>query len=94
MARADGNVTTNLGLPLRTTGSVQLGFSFRKAMVMIDTAIANIQAGVGLRAEEIAYDSGNPGDSNSGATTVAGALDDIYAQLNVLNAKTDSNSAG
>ncbi len=93
MSRANPR-TSILGLPLNVAGIVALQNSVKRGFELIDAAVGALQSGTGLTAAEIAYDSGNPGDSNSSATTVAGALDDIYAQLNVLNVRTDSNSQG
>lgn len=86
--------TANLGLPLRVAGVVALQQTVKRGFELIDAAIAALQSGTGIRAEEIAYDGGDAGDSNSTATNVAAALDELYARVRAVEDRTDSNSQG
>lgn len=90
MARADTNVTPNLRLPLRTTGSVAFAASFKAAMRLIDSLFSN---GGQIDASNIPYLTD---DSNSTAaeTNVSAELDALRARVARLEGRTDSNSAG
>jgi len=92
MSVRETNKTPILGLLLRTTGIVAFAQSFKKNMVLIENAIAALQGGTGITADEVVYNGSV--DSNSGADTVAAALDDLYTKYAALEARTDSNSAG
>jgi len=86
--------TTVLGLPLDVHGVVRLQNAVKRGFTLLDAAIAALQGGSGIIATEITYDSGNPGDSNSTATTVGGALDDLYSKVTALTARVTEIEGG
>lgn len=89
------NGETPLGFRTSVNGHVALSQTVRANALKAEELIQSLQGGVAaLEAADIAYDSGNPGDSNSTATTVAGALDDIYSILNSIVAQIDSSNSG
>lgn len=85
--------TTVLGLPLKATGHVALAKSFKRAMTLIDSAIAALQGGTGIDATEITY-TADDSNSTQAERSVAAELDALRARLTRVEGRVDSNSQG